>query len=165
MKHTKPKEQTYKWALPVVIVVAVIVMAGAGSWLLWGNSNNSVQTSNTLVAEQVDTTASVPQTFAKTQYTEQEKNYLEQQVGVSINEEGTMEIDVGAVLQKQQEFPVTRQQAENHMLQALGGQADSISASLRTYEGKTYWAVQAEKDGQSHYIWLDAETGEEFINQ
>lgn len=173
MKHAKKTERERKWLLPVIIAVFLTVL-GAGGCLVWaGNSPGGVLSGTDATGNTNQTNPAVVPTGTSqpddkgqiTRHTEEEKSYLEQQVGINVNEEGTMEIDLEAILKAEQEYPITRQQAEEQALQQLGGQADNVSTGLREYEGRTYWTVQLEKDGATRDIWIDTETGEELINQ
>ena len=96
---------------------------------------------------------------------EEQAERLETQAGVAVNEEGTMEIDMGAVEEAESAAAISREEAESSVKDSLGKGTEIGSAGLREYEGKDYWVIYAEKGKKRYQVWIDAETGEEFLRQ
>lgn len=101
----------------------------------------------------------------KTEYTEEEKAFVESQTGVTVREDGTMNIDIGEILAEEGSVTINREDAQNRALESAGEGSEIVSADLRPYEGEQYWVVRTAKGEEVYQIWLNAETGEELINQ
>ena len=102
---------------------------------------------------------------AKTELTEEEKEQLEAQTGVTVTENGVMEVNIGEILAEESSVAITRDQAREIALESLGEETEIGACDIREHEGVKYWVVQADKGKETYQIWLNADTGEEFINQ
>ena len=102
---------------------------------------------------------------AKTELTEEDKEQLEAQTGVTETENGVMEVNIGEILAEESSVTKTRDQAREMAHGSLGEEAEIGACDIREYEGVKYWVVQADKGKETYQIWLNADTGEEFINQ
>lgn len=101
----------------------------------------------------------------KTEFTEEEKKNMESQTGVTVTEDGVMEVNIGEILAEESSVKITRDQAREIALQSLGKEAEIGTCDIREHEGVKYWVVQVYKGKEIYQIWLNADTGEEFINQ
>lgn len=151
------------------IALLVLVIGGvAGIFYIFPIGQSEEGQSKTLtsreeeVSDIEESSSDIP---IKTEYTEEEKARVEAQIGVTVTEEGAMEIDVGAILSEEASVKIKREEAENLVLERLGEGAQIETAGLREYEGVKYWVVRAGKGGEVCQVWLNADNGEEFINQ
>lgn len=152
MKH-------HKKALFLSTLTAALV-AGAGIYMytqydIVGNEED--------ISEEVREVAS--EAPAKTELTEEEKEQLEAQTGVTVTENGVMEVNIGEILAEESSVAITRDQAREIALESLGEETEIGACDIREHEGVKYWVVQADKGKETYQIWLNADTGEEFINQ
>lgn len=152
-KRQQMKYRYRKFLLLAGVLVTVVII-GIILYRIGADSGGAGQTAQ----EQT-------QVKPKTEFTEEEKARVEAQTGVSINDEGIMEIDVGAILSEEASVKIKREEAENLVLERLGEGAQIETAGLREYEGVRYWVVRAGKGGEVRQVWLNADDGEEFINQ
>lgn len=148
----KKRQKIIPWAAVTLIVLA----AAAALYLSFGR--NAIQGGR-------GETGKESQTEVKTEFTEEEKAQLESQTGVTVNDEGAIEIDIGAVMEEEASVAISRDEAESRVLEQLGEGAQIESAGLREYEGEQYWVIRASKGGEVRQIWLNAENGEELVNQ
>lgn len=154
-----------------VLLIALLVLligGAAGAIYIFPIGQSEEGESKTFTSREgkksdvVESSSDIP---IKTEYTEEEKARVEDQIGVTVTETGTMEIDVGAILSEEASVKIKREEAENMVLEQLGADAQIETTGLREYEGVKYWAVRASKGGEVCQIWLNADNGEEFINQ
>ena len=154
-----------------VLLIALLVLligGAAGAIYIFSIGQSEEGESKTFTSREgkksdvVESSSDIP---IKIEYTEEEKARVEDQIGVTVTETGTMEIDVGAILSEEASVKIKREEAENMVLEQLGGDAQIETTGLREYEGVKYWAVRASKGGEVCQIWLNADNGEEFINQ
>ena len=156
----------------LLIVLMVLVIGGiAGAFYISRLRQGEESTGGTIASEREQAGNSenlkeIPSDIPlKTEYTEEEKARVETQTGVSVTDEGTMEIDVGAILSEEASVKIKREEAENMVLEQLGGDAQIETPGIREDDGVKYWSVRASKGGEVCQIWLNADNGEEFINQ
>lgn len=155
--------QRKKTLILSAFAVVLIALAGAGVWIYTGQSPGRQADGGGGDADSgTDTRENIP---PKTEYTDDEKERLESQTGVTVQEDGTVAVDIGEILAEEESVTITREQACSMAQESLGEGTQIKSAGIREYEGIKYWAVQAEKEDGSYQIWLNADTGEEFINQ
>lgn len=101
----------------------------------------------------------------RTEYTEEEKALLESQTGVTVDESGTMNVDVGAILAAEEEAAVSRAEAGELADAELGGDSEITDIRLQKQNEARYWIVRANKGGSVYQVWVEADTGDIFINQ
>lgn len=101
----------------------------------------------------------------RAEYTEEEENLLESQIGVNVDENKIMNVDVGAILAAEAEVAVSRAEAEALADEELGGAVEVVGTRLREEDGTGYWEVRAIKGGDVYQVWIEANTGGIFINQ
>ena len=97
--------------------------------------------------------------------TPEQKAEVEAQTGVTVNDDNTMTVDIGAIMEEEESVPVSREEAQTKIAQIAGEGSEVTSLSIRENNGEKYWAVQAEKDGQTYDVWISAQTGEEYLFQ
>lgn len=159
-KQRTKKQQTKKKQLLLLTAAAVLILA-AGIAVYEGAAGGRPPGRGETASEEGEA-VEIP---VRTEYTEEEKARMEAQTGVTVTEEGVMEIDVGAILSEEAAVKIKREEAENLVLEQLGQGAQIETSGLREYEGVKYWVVRASKGGEVRQVWLDADNGEEFINQ
>ncbi len=101
----------------------------------------------------------------KTEYTEEEKEAVESQTGVSVLEDGTVSVDIGSILEEEVSVKIKREETYDLVRESFGEETQIESADIREYEGTKYWAVHATKNNETYQVWINADNGEEFINQ
>lgn len=106
-----------------------------------------------------------PDIPVKTEYTEEEKEVLESQTGVTVQDDGTVAVDLGQISKEEESMPVSREKACELVETSVGETTEVASISLRRYNEKNYWAAYALKGGEAYQVWIDAETGKEFLKQ
>ena len=84
---------------------------------------------------------------------------------MTVTEEGAVQVDIGAVQAEEESMPISREEAEELVIKELGSGSEIESMGVREKQDKHYWAARAIKGGEVHQVWIDAETGETFINQ
>lgn len=146
--------------LPAFVIVLVVLAAGMGIYTYTqyapvGDEEEVPGGGGELVSGEPSTT----------EFTEEEKERMESQTGVTVTEDGVMEVDIGEILAEESSVTITRDQAREMALGSLGEEAGIGACDIREYEGVKYWVVQADKGKETYQIWLNADTGEEFINQ
>ena len=152
-KQRTKKQQTKKKQLLLLTAAAVLILA-AGIAVYEGAAGGRPPGRGETASEEGEA-VEIP---ARTEYTEEEKARMEAQTGVTVTEEGVVEIEEAAV-------KIKREEAENLVLEQLGQGAQIETSGLREYEGVKYWVIRASKGGEVRQVWLDADNGEEFINQ
>lgn len=105
------------------------------------------------------------QSVTKTEYSREEKALMESQTGVTVDDKGTVEVDIGAVLAEEASVPVSRGQAEEKALSEAGEGFQIETLGLEKYKERNYWVAGVSKEDEARQIWIDAETGEVFIDQ
>lgn len=100
------------------------------------------------------------QTDVKREFTEEEKEYLESQPGVSVREDGVVEVNVAERKAAEETVAVTRQAAQEKALMAMSEEAEILSSGLQKETDGTYWIVRAQDSGEVYQIWISAETGD-----
>lgn len=97
--------------------------------------------------------------------TEEDRTRIESQTGVTVTEDGSVQIDVEVVQAEEESMPVSRQEAEALIIKELGDGAEITSMSVRKEQDRYCWAASAVKGGDAYQVWIDAETGETFLKQ
>ena len=97
--------------------------------------------------------------------TPEQKAEVEAQTGVTVNDDNTMTVDIGAILEEEESVPVSREEAKTKIAEIAGEGSEITSLSIRENGGEKYWAGQVEKDGQTYDVWISAQTGEEYLFQ
>lgn len=150
----------------LIAVMAIIVLAGGIA--MYSHNEKKSSTGNTAEIKEgaVDNgdvlTEAMP---SKTEFTEEEKERMESQTGVTITDEGVMQIDLEEILAEESSVTVSREEAKQLVSERLGEGTEIGAVDIREYQGVKYWAVHASKGGEAYQIWLNTDTGEEFINQ
>lgn len=96
---------------------------------------------------------------------EEQKEQVEAQTGVTVKEDNTMTVDVGAIMEEEESMPVSRQEAQTAIVKRVGEGAEVTSMQLREDGGKKYWAAKVKKEKETYLVWISADTGEEYIFQ
>ena len=148
-KQRTKKQQTKKKQLLLLTAAAVLILA-AGIAVYEGAAGGRPPGRGETASEEGEA-VEIP---ARTEYTEEEKARMEAQTGVTVTEEG-----------EEAAVKIKREEAENLVLEQLGQGAQIETSGLREYEGVKYWVIRASKGGEVRQVWLDADNGEEFINQ
>ena len=60
---------------------------------------------------------------------------------------------------------VSREKAAELIISELGDGSEIESMNVREAQDKYYWAARAIQGDEARQVWIDAETGETFINQ
>lgn len=154
------KQRTKKKRILLLTAAAVLILAAGIAVYESATGGRSPGSGETVPKDGEDA-----EIIVKTEYTEEEKARVEAQTGVTVTEEGVMEINVGEILSEEASVKIKREEAENLVLEQLGEGAQIETSGLREYEGVKYWVVRASKGGEVRQVWLDADNGEEFINQ
>ena len=149
-----------KKLLLAVLIMAVVVLAGAGGYYVL-----QIRAPGNAEGSQEDGQNTRGETAASTEITEEEKEIMESQTGVTVTEDGVMEVNIGEILAEESSVKITREQAREIALESLGEETEIGACDIREHEGVKYWVVQADKGKETYQIWLNADTGEEFINQ
>ena len=170
------KHQKKVWLLPGLVVALAALAAGTGIYTYTqygpeggeegledsvgapGNTEDSQDDGRSAGEENGEAAASA-------EITEKEKQQLESQTGVTITDEGVMQIDLEEILAEESSVTVSREEAKQLVFERLGGGTEIGAVDIREYQGVKYWAVHASKGGEAYQIWLNTDTGEEFINQ
>ena len=157
MKHRK------KLLILSAAAIVVIAMAGAGVWIYMDRAPGGQAPDESGMEEGAkEAETDIP---SKTEYTEEEKALVESQTGVTVTDDGVMHVDIGSIMAEEESVNIKREEAYSLALESLGEGAEIESASIREYEETKYWVVRATKGEESWQIWLNADNGEEFINQ
>lgn len=161
------KRQTKQKRILILGVAAVLILAaGIGIYTQYAKEiSNKNMADSANVPEDKNQGYGDEITPAKTKFTEEEKERIESQTGVTVTEEGTVQVDIGAVQAEEESMPISREEAEELVIKELGSGSEIESMSVREEQDKHYWAARAIKGGEVHQVWIDAETGETFINQ
>lgn len=101
----------------------------------------------------------------KKEYTEEEKARIEEQTGVTVQNDGTVEVNIGEILEEEESAAVSREEAEKKILKEAGKGYEIERLGLEKYQDNMYWAARVVKGGEARQIWIDAEAGETFLNQ
>lgn len=99
------------------------------------------------------------------EFTEEEKERIESQTGVTVTEDGNVQVDIGEIQAEEERMTISREKAADLVIKELGDGSEVESMSVREEQDKYYWAARAIKGGEAYQVWIDAETGETFINQ
>lgn len=164
------KQQTKrKQILILTAAVAVILAAGIAVYERTGGRGSGEATSREGDQESVGDNSAYgqddPDIPVKTEYTEEEKGVLESQTGVTVQDDGTVAVDLGQISGEEASMPVSKEAACELVETSVGEKTEVTSISLRKHDGKNYWAAYALKGGEAYQVWIDAETGSEFLKQ
>lgn len=159
-KHMKHQKKAW---LALGLVAALAVGAGIYTYTQYGTGTGEegVYDSGTAPGG----SGGISGTPVKTEFTEEEKEIMESQTGVTVTEDGVMEVNIGEILAEESSVKITRDQAGDIAMESLGEGSEIGACDIREHEGVKYWVVQVDKGKETYQIWLNADTGEEFINQ
>ena len=151
-----------KKAVILIAVAAVVVLIGGiAIYRQTGNGSSSDGSENTTA----DGEAGDSGTDVKMEYTDEEKARIESQTGVTVTDEGTVQVDIGAIQAEEESMEVSREEAGELVLKELGEGSELISMDLRQEQENYYWAARASKEDETYQVWISADTGDTFINQ
>lgn len=143
----KKRQKIIPWAAVTLIVLA----AAAALYLSFGR--NAIQGGR-------GETGKESQTEVKTEFTEEEKAQLESQTGVTVREDGVVEVNVAERQEAEENVTVKRDEAQEKVLGIMSEEAKILSAGLQNEADQTYWIVRAEEGDQVYQVWINADTGE-----
>lgn len=121
--------------------------------------------SQTIRRDEGDGGSTSPAKEEETMTIEEQKEQVEAQTGVTVKEDNTMTVDVGAIMEEEESMPVSRQEAQTAIVKRVGEGAEVTSMQLREDGGKKYWAAKVKKEKETYLVWISADTGEEYIFQ
>lgn len=134
----------------LIAVAAVVVLTGGIAIYSQKGDRPSIN----------DTSETTGEVAPKTKFTEEEKAALESQTGVTVLEDGVVEVNVGERQAEEESVTIKRSEAESLVQESMSGETEILSAGLQNQEGTTYWIVRADKGGEAYQVWIDAETGQ-----
>ena len=155
MKQRKRQKSILILSMPILI----ILVAGIGIYLRYSGKDTSDK--NT-VENTINGDATIA---AKTEFTDEEKQRIESQTGVTVTEDGTVQVDIGEIQVEEESMKISREEATELVIKEAGDGTEVESMSVRKEQDKYYWAARAIKGGEAYQVWIDPETGETFINQ
>ena len=144
-------------ALLMICLAAAVLLAGG---LYMASQNKGGKSPDTGTAAQGGSPGGGTVTI-----TPEQKAEVEAQTGVTVNDDNTMTVDIGAILEEEESVPVSREEAQTKIAEIAGEGSEVTSLSIRENNGEKYWAGQAEKAGQTYDVWISAQTGEEYLFQ
>ena len=148
----------------ILTAAAVVILAvGTGGYFRYAKGPEKNGTGNT--AEEGGQTSRAETTAERRAVTEEEKALIESQTGVTVAEDGTVQVDVGAIQEEEESMGVSREKAAELIISELGDGSEIESMNVREAQDKYYWAARAIQGDEARPVWIDAETGETFINQ
>ena len=160
------KQQTKQKRILLLAAAAVLILAaGIAIYMQHAKSPDKNTADSASVSEDKNQGSGDEATSVKTEFTEEEKERIESQTGVTVTEEGTVQVDIGAIQEEEESMPISREEAAELVIKELGDGSEIESMNVREEQDKYYWAARAIKGGEVHQVWIDAETGEIFINQ
>lgn len=160
------KQQTKQKRILILAVATVLILAtGIAIYTQYAKSPDKNTADSANVSEDKNKGSGDETTPAKTEFTEEEKERIESQTGVTVTEEGTVQVDIGAIQAEEESMPISQEEAAEIVIKELGDGSEIESMNVREEQDKYYWAVRAIKGGEAYQVWIDAETGETFINQ
>lgn len=148
-----------KSILILSMLILIILVTGIGIYLRYSGKDTSDK--NTVES----TVNKDAETAAKTEFTDEEKQRIESQTGVTVTEDGTVQVDIGEIQAEEESMTISREEATELVKKEAGDSTEVESMSVRKEQDKYYWAARAIKGGEAYQVWIDAETGETFINQ
>ena len=148
-----------KSILILSMLILIILVTGIGIYLRYSGKDTSDK--NTVES----TVNKDAETAAKTEFTDEEKQRIESQTGVTVTEDGTVQVDIGEIQVEEESMKISREEATELVIKEAGDGTEVESMSVRKEQDKYYWAARAIKGGEAYQVWIDAETGETFINQ
>lgn len=145
----------------LIVSALILIILAAGIGIYFRYSGKDTPDKNT-VENTVNGDAT---TAAKTEFTDEEKERVESQTGVTVTEDGTVQVDIGEIQEKEDSMTISREEATELVIKEVGDGAEVESMSVREEQDKYYWTARAIKGGKAYQVWIDSETGETFINQ
>ncbi len=154
------RQKRQKNILILSALILIILAAGIGIYFRYSGGKDTPDKNTVESTVNVDAA-----TVAKTEFTDEEKERVESQTGVTVTEDGTVQVDIGEIQAEEESMTISREEATELVIKEVGDGAEVESMSVREEQDKYYWTARAIKGGEAYQVWIDSETGETFINQ